>query len=237
MEFFEKSSEAIRLKTHHNKYLIAGDDYITVRQSQSAVETRRARWLIEHVDSNNHVIRLKSCYGKYLTASDTPFLLGMTGKKVIQSLPENVKDLAIEWQPVRDGFQVKLKTSGGTYLRANGAMPPWRNSVTHDGSSSSRDNCMLFDVEVVKIPEDEEFSDYLRMVTSFSAVSDEISGLEYGSPVSIHSSSFSPRTPVLSMKKKILSSSGYIYLSTIIIHTYIFNIVTKPSSILTKTNF
>lgn len=96
---------------------------------------------------------------------------------------------------------MKLKTSGGTYLRANGAVPPWRNSVTHD--SSNKDNWMLFDVEVVEIPEDEEFSDYLTMVTSFSAVSDEISGLEYGSPMSIHSSSFSPRTPVLSMKNKV----------------------------------
>ncbi|KAK9063417.1 hypothetical protein SSX86_017287 [Deinandra increscens subsp. villosa] len=196
MEFFEKSV-AVRLKTHHHKYLVAGDDQITVRQSLSAAETRRARWLIEHVDSNSHVIRLKSCYGNYLTASNTPFL---KGKKVIQSLPENARDLAIEWQPVRDGFQVKLKTSSGTYLRANGAMPPWRNTVTHDGGFTH--NWILFDVEAVEVPEDEEFVDYLAMVTSFSSVSDEISGLEFGSPASIHSSSFSPRTPVFSTKKK-----------------------------------
>ncbi|KAI3730954.1 hypothetical protein L1987_62135 [Smallanthus sonchifolius] len=204
MEFFDKSV-AVRLKTHLDKYLVADADQATVRQSLSAAGTRRARWLIEHVDSNSHVIRLKSCYGKYLTASHTPFFLGMTGKKVFQTLPENAKDLSIEWQPVRDGFQVKLKTSGGTYLRANGATLPWRNSVTHDTSFTN--NWILFDVEAVDIPEDEELNDYLSMVSSFSSVSDEISGLELGSPVSIHSVSFSPRSPMLSMKK-LLKSNG-----------------------------
>ncbi|KAL7587703.1 uncharacterized protein LOC111877833 [Lactuca sativa] len=204
MEFFDKTS-AVRLKTHQDKYLVADDDQLTVRQSQSAAGTRRARWLIEHVDSNSHVIRLKSCYGRYLTATGMPFFLGMTGKKVLQTLPENTKDLSVEWQPVRDGFQVKLKASGGTYLRANGVMPPWRNTVTHDScSTSSTHNWILFDVEAVDIPEDEEFNDYLTMVSSFSSVSDELSGLEFvASPVSIRSSSFSPRTPILSMKKRL----------------------------------
>lgn len=206
MEFFDKTS-AVRLKTHQDKYLVADDDQLTVRQSQSAAGTRRARWLIEHVDSNSHVIRLKSCYGRYLTATGMPFFLGMTGKKVLQTLPENTKDLSVEWQPVRDGFQVKLKASGGTYLRANGVMPPWRNTVTHDScSTSSTHNWILFDVEAVDIPEDEEFNDYLTMVSSFSSVSDELSGLEFvASPVSIRSSSFSPRTPILSMKKVLFS--------------------------------
>ncbi|KAL8218300.1 hypothetical protein R6Q57_021672 [Mikania cordata] len=199
MEFFEKSV-AVRLKTHLDKYLVAGDDQVTVRQSRSAAGTRRARWLVDHVDSNSHVIRLKSCYGNYLTASRTPFLLGMTGKKVLLTSPENAKDLAIEWQPVRDGFQVKLKTSAGTFLRANGATMPWRNTVTHDTDLTH--NWILFDVEPVEIPEDEELNDYLSMVTSFSSVSDEISGLEFDSPVSVHSSGFSPRTPILSIKKR-----------------------------------
>ncbi|GKE51206.1 actin cross-linking protein [Tanacetum coccineum] len=136
-----------------DKYLVADDDQVTVRQSHSARETRRARWLIEHVDSNSHVIRLKSCYGRYLTASKTPFPMGMTGKKVIQT--ENAKnnnELAIEWQPVRDGFQVKLKACcDGTYLRANGAMPPWRNTITHDSGSGTHNNWILFDVEAVDV--------------------------------------------------------------------------------------
>ncbi|KAF5793515.1 putative actin-crosslinking [Helianthus annuus] len=191
MEFFEKPV-AVRLKTHLDKYLVADDDQVTVRQSLSAGGTRRARWLIDHVDSNSHVIRLKSCYGNYLTASDTPCL--MMGKKVIQkSLPESTKEqLAMEWQPVRDGFQVKLKTSCGTYLRANGSM--LRNTVTHDTCFTH--NWILFDVEAVDIPEDEEFDDYMSMITSFSSVSDEISGLEFSS---LHSS---PRTPILSFIKR-----------------------------------
>ncbi|MFS7958697.1 putative actin-crosslinking [Helianthus anomalus] len=192
MEFFEKPV-AVRLKTHLDKYLVADDDQVTVRQSLSAGGTRRARWLVDHVDSNSHVIRLKSCYGSYLTASDTPCSL-MMGKKVIQkSLPESTKEqLAMEWQPVRDGFQVKLKTSCGTYLRANG--PMLRNTVTHDTCFTH--NWMLFDVEAVDIPEDEEFDDYMSMITSFSSVSDELSGLEF---TSLHSS---PRTPILSFIKR-----------------------------------
>ncbi|KAL0372427.1 UNVERIFIED_CONTAM: hypothetical protein Scaly_0924300 [Sesamum calycinum] len=131
MEFFKKS-KAVRLKSHLNKYLAADDDQISTRQSRNGA-ARRARWLVELVDSNPHVVRLKSCYGRYLTASSEPFLLGMTGHKVLQTLPENLtKDLTIEWQPLRDGFQVKLKAFGGTFLRANGGTPPWRNSVTHD---------------------------------------------------------------------------------------------------------
>ncbi|XP_076884771.1 uncharacterized protein LOC143534058 [Bidens hawaiensis] len=195
MELFEKSV-AVRLKTHLDKYLVADDDRVSVRQSLSAAGTRRARWLIEHVDTNTHVIRLKSCHGNYLTASNTPG--SITGKKVVL---DNIKaggGLAIEWQPVRDGFQVKLKTSSGTYLRASGGgMVPWRNCmVTHDSSCSNTDTCILFDVEAVDVPEDQEFSDYLSMVSNFSSVSDEISGLEFGSI------QFSPRAPVLSMKKR-----------------------------------
>ncbi|KAJ6421733.1 hypothetical protein OIU84_029007 [Salix udensis] len=80
---------------------------------------------------NNHHIRLKSCYGKYLTASEEPFLLGMAGRKVIQDTPESVNDAAVDWEPRTEGFLVKLKTRRGKFLRANGRMPPWNNSVTH----------------------------------------------------------------------------------------------------------
>ncbi|KVH96133.1 Actin cross-linking [Cynara cardunculus var. scolymus] len=205
MEFFEKAV-AVRLKSSLDKYLVAGDDHETVRQSSSASATRAAGWLIEHVESNGHVIRLKSCYGRYLTATNTPLLFGMTGNKVIQSVAENTKDLSIEWQPVRDGFQFKLKSSGGTYLRANGAMPPWRNTVTHDGSFTSATNsCILWDVEAIDIPDDEEDNNdrNLSIVSSYSSASGELSGRELGSPISVHSSRFSPRSPTLSMMKKL----------------------------------
>ncbi|CAA2968842.1 Hypothetical predicted protein [Olea europaea subsp. europaea] len=130
MEFF-KEAKAVSLRSHLNKYLVADDDQESTRQSRNG-SARKARWLVELVDNNPHVIRLKSCHGRYLTASDEAFLLGMTGHKVLQTLPENIKDLKIEWQPIRDGFQVRLKAFGGTYLRANGGMPPWRRSITHD---------------------------------------------------------------------------------------------------------
>ncbi|KAL8532563.1 hypothetical protein ACS0TY_008958 [Phlomoides rotata] len=209
MEFFTKT-KAVKLKSHLGKYLVADDDQSSTRQSRDGA-ARRARWLVELVDTNPHVVRLKSCYNRYLTAAADPFLLGMTGHKVLQTVPENPrKDLTVEWQPVRDGFQVKLRASGGTYLRANGGTPPWRNSVTHEiphAAATTRD-WVVWDVEAVEVPEDEAVADYWTMVSSFSSVSDEISGLEvsFGSPVSLRSSfsgsaSPSPRARWFSMKK------------------------------------
>ncbi|KAL2543066.1 Actin cross-linking protein [Abeliophyllum distichum] len=210
MEFF-KEAKAVRLRSHLNKYLVADDDQVSTRQSRNG-SARKARWLVELVDSNPDVVRLKSCHGRYLTSSDEAFLLGMTGNKVRQTLQGNIKDWKIEWQPIRDGFQVRLKAFGGTYLRANGGTPPWRNSITHDSPhTSSTHSWVLWDVEALQIPENEPLNDYLSMVSSFSSVSDELSGLELGSPESIHSGySPSPRlysghspSPRLSMKKKI----------------------------------
>ncbi|CAA2955264.1 Hypothetical predicted protein [Olea europaea subsp. europaea] len=205
MEFFHKA-KAVRLKSHLNKYLVADDDQVSTRQSRSAA-TRKGRWTVELVESNSHVIRLKSCHGRYLTASKEPFLLGTSGCKVMQTEQENMKDLSIEWQPIRDGFQVKLKGLGGTFLLANGGTPPWRNSITHDNpNTGSTKNWILWDVEDVEIPENEFLTDYLSMVSSFSSVSDELSGLDIyspppESPVSVHSS-YSPSFKRLSMKKK-----------------------------------
>lgn len=206
MEFFS-NTKAVRLKSHLNKYLVADEDQISTRQSRNGA-ARKARWLVELVDTNRHVVHLKSCYNRYLTASDDPFLLGMTGRKVLQTLPENqTKDLTIEWQPIRDGFQVKLKAFGGTYLRANGGTPPWRNSVTHDSPhAAATHDWVVWDVEAVEVPEDEAVTDYWSMVSSFSSVSEDISGIElgFGSPVSVRSSfsgSASPSPRWFSMKK------------------------------------
>ncbi|XP_075497228.1 uncharacterized protein LOC142543478 isoform X1 [Primulina tabacum] len=210
MEFF-KEAKAVRLRSHLNKYLAADDDQVSTRQSRIG-DARRARWLVELVDGNSYVVRLKSCFNRYLTASNDHFLLGMTGHKVLQTSPENPeKDLTIEWQPIRDGFQVKLRAFGGTCLRANGGTPPWRNSVTHDNPhAATTHDWVMWDVEAVEVPEDEAVADYWSMVSSFSSVSDEITGLELGfeSPVSVRSGlsdSASP-SPRFSMKKKKLSS-------------------------------
>ncbi|KAK2990781.1 hypothetical protein RJ640_012682 [Escallonia rubra] len=199
MEFFTKTG-AVKFRSHLDKYLVADDDdKKTVRQSRNG-SLRKSRWLVEPVENKPHVIRLKSFHGGYLTASVHPFLLGMTGNRVLHTTPYTMKDESIEWEPIRDGFQVKLRAFGGTYLRANGGPPPWRNSVTHDDceSSSPRHNWVLWDVEGVEVSEDESMHDYLSMVSSLSSVSDDLAGLELGSPVSVYSGS----TPKSSMAKK-----------------------------------
>ncbi|GMP94178.1 hypothetical protein CsSME_00043723 [Camellia sinensis var. sinensis] len=206
MEFFNKA-KAVKLRCHHNKYLVADDDQEKVRQSKNG-SSRKARWVVEFVPDNTQVLRLKSCHGRYLTATNQPFLLGMTGNKVLQTQPENMRDMFIDWKPEKDGFhQLKLRAFGGTYLRANGGSPPWRNSITHDSPyTSSTSKWILWDVEVVEIPENEPLNDYLSMLSSFSSVSDDVLS-EIGSPVSIHSTN-SPRlsihrtySPRLSMQK------------------------------------
>ncbi|KAL6507339.1 hypothetical protein OROGR_023534 [Orobanche gracilis] len=129
MEFFIKA-KSVRLKSHHDKYLTAESDEESVVQDRSGSSVS-ARWTVEFVEGVDSVIRLKSRYGKYLKASDEEFLLGVTGRKVVQSLPRKL-DSSVEWDPVRDGMQVKLKSRYGNFLRANGGLPPWRNSITHD---------------------------------------------------------------------------------------------------------
>ncbi|KAL0395664.1 UNVERIFIED_CONTAM: hypothetical protein Scaly_0014800 [Sesamum calycinum] len=150
MEFFN-NAKSVRLKSHLDKYLVADEDEQTVRQSRNGA-SRKARWAVELVDGNPHVIRLKGCHGRYLTASDEAFLLGMTGKKVLQTIPDIKKDASIEWEPIKEGYRVKLRTKGGKFLRANGATPPWRNSVTHDlPHRTATQDWVLWDVDVVDV--------------------------------------------------------------------------------------
>ena len=106
MDFFAKA-KAVKLRSHHNKYLVADGDQVTVRQSRNG-GTKKARWLVETIDGDANVVRLKSFHGLYLTASNAPFLLGMTGKKVLQTRPDKPRDMSVEWRPERDGFQVKI---------------------------------------------------------------------------------------------------------------------------------
>ncbi|MCD7466164.1 hypothetical protein HAX54_002601 [Datura stramonium] len=202
MDIFHKA-KVVTFKSHLDKYLIADDDQENTRQSRRHdSSSRKSRWIVEFVSGSSHLVRLKSCYsGKYLMASEEPFLLGMTGNKVVQNLPQNYtkNDLRIEWEPIRDGFQVKLKAFGGTFLRANGGMPPWRNSVTHDNPGATH-NWILWNVDTtVDVPENQtSMTDYSSMVSSASSASDEVSGLEMGSPVMSARSSFSP-SPTIAM--------------------------------------
>lgn len=154
MELFQKA-RVVRLRSHHDKYLLADDDEETVCQDRNG-SVRNARWTVEFVgkfsgEDAASVLRLKSCFGKYLTASNMPFLLGMSGKKVLQTLPSRL-DSSVEWEPIREGFQVRLKTRYGQFLRANGGLPPWRNSITHDiPHRTSTQDWILWDVDVVEI--------------------------------------------------------------------------------------
>jgi hypothetical protein len=78
----------------------------------------------------------------------------MAGKKVVQDMPVSVKDTAIDWEPRTEGFLVKLKTSRGKFLLANGRMPPWRNSVTHDTPRRTvTHDWVLWEVDVMDLLE------------------------------------------------------------------------------------
>ena len=218
MEFFTKT-KAVKLRSHLEKYLIADDDLETARQTRHGSSRKAAIWFVELVDEKSHVIRLKSSYGRYLTASDMPFLLGMTGKKVIQTelSGNNFDNWKLEWEPIRDGFQVKLKSWCGKFLRANGGTPPWRNSVTHDEPhTGSTRKWILWDIEAAQEIGNDPLKDYLSSMSSFSTVSDDVldaisddyKGSEAGSPISVVSSGRTPRlTLVKSMSPRLSLSS------------------------------
>ncbi|KAL3644543.1 hypothetical protein CASFOL_009723 [Castilleja foliolosa] len=149
MDLF-RNAKAVRLKSSHEKYLIAAEDEESVTQDRNG-SSKSAKWTVEFVESSDSIIRLKSCYGKYLTASNQPFLLGMTGRKALQTLPKRI-DSSVEWEPIRENGVVKLKTRYGQYLRANGGLPPWRNSVTHDiPHRTATKDWVCWEVHVVEI--------------------------------------------------------------------------------------
>ncbi|KAM0924579.1 hypothetical protein ACQ4PT_004565 [Festuca glaucescens] len=161
MELFTHAKE-IRLKSRHDKFLYADEDELRVTQDRKGTSPN-ARWTVETVPHAPGAIRLRSRYGRYLAASSEPFMLGMKGHKVVQAapVPGGRPDASVEWEPVREEFHVRFKSrlgaggvggSGGKYLRANGGVPPWRNSVTHD--VPNRDNAqewVFWNVEVVQV--------------------------------------------------------------------------------------
>ncbi|KAL9263832.1 hypothetical protein AKJ16_DCAP23743 [Drosera capensis] len=152
MEFFH-GAKAVRLRSHQNKYLIAEDDEESIRQSNNG-SSRNARWSVEFIPTKPNSIRLKSCHTwKYLSASDEPFLLGWTGKRVVQASPRVRDDPSVIWEPVEDRERVKLRSGKGRglFLRANASLPPWRNSVTHDvPSRTATQDWVLWEVEIVE---------------------------------------------------------------------------------------
>lgn len=183
MDLFH-NAKAVRLKSSHDKYLVAEEDEESVTQARNG-SSKSAKWTVESVENSDTIIRLKSCYGKYLTASNQPFLLGMTGRKVLQTLPNRL-DSSVEWEPIRENGAVKLKTRYGHFLRANGGLPPWRNSVTHDiPHRTATQDWIFWEVHVVEIlppppprKEDSFASESSSPTTSHSSVSASFSGQE-----------------------------------------------------------
>lgn len=171
MEFFQ-NAKSVRLKSHHDKYLIADDDRESVFQDRHG-SIRSAVWTVEFVECvSNNVVRLKSIYGQYLTATDQEKILGLTGRKVLQTMPRKLGS-SVEWEPIRDGFKVKLKTRYGNFLRANGGLPPWRNSITHDIPHRHSD-WILWEIDIVEkkpdSPKKVERSESMEMDLSSSTV-------------------------------------------------------------------
>nr|KYP42999.1 hypothetical protein KK1_035572 [Cajanus cajan] len=145
MEYFNKT-KGVKLRSHLGKYLVSDEEHHKLRQSRKASTI----WEVQLPTGKNHRVRLRSSNGRYLTATDAPFLLGVTGNKVLLANFDAGLDWKFEWEPIREGFHVKLRSWCGKYLRANGGTLPWRNSVTHDDPYSSvTHNWILWDVEPV----------------------------------------------------------------------------------------
>ncbi|CAH1425681.1 unnamed protein product [Lactuca virosa] len=154
MELFRKA-KSVRLKSHHDKYILAESNDESVLQDRNET-TKKGIWMVEFVEGFDNVLQLKSSYGKYLTASEDQVIIGFTGRKVVQSMHQRL-DSSIEWEPIRDGFQVRLKTRYRNYLQANGGLPPWRNSVTHDIPYRHHD-WILWDIETMEARPEEPSS-------------------------------------------------------------------------------
>ncbi|PWA79635.1 actin cross-linking [Artemisia annua] len=182
MDLFDKAKK-VRLQSFHNKYLVADDVEETVRQSRNGTSAR-ARWTVEYLENNPNVIRLKSCHGLYLSATNESFLLGLTGKKVVQYSAQLKPDHTTEWEPVKDGaFHVMLRSCDGKFLRANGGTPPWNNSITHDlPHRTATQNWVLWGVDVVDISLSDTESGMSSLSTVSSTADNYAGSQETGSP-------------------------------------------------------
>ncbi|CAK9269354.1 unnamed protein product [Sphagnum jensenii] len=148
MEVFERAA-TVRLKSIHGRSLRADGNRKSVSQTGDGRDVATV-WNVEQVTGGD-AVRFKSMHDLYLAETDFAYILGLTGKKVIQSYSSKA-DSAVEWQPISQGKYVKLKTRKGTFLRANGVMiPGYRNSVTHDiPESPATQSWILWEVQVVE---------------------------------------------------------------------------------------
>lgn len=206
-------SKALKLRSHLDKYLIANDDNRSVCVKRNCI-TRRSTWIVEPTpNEEGGTVRLKSyASGLYLAASGSPSPLGMTGKRVVQSPlyededEDEDKGLIFEWEPIREGFQIKLKARGprGKFLRANSGPPPWNNSVTHDAPANGATKFWtLWEVVTTEMPEEAPPTwaeiDLLSPSTPSTSVSTDDDDFASGSYPA--ASMVCPWSPRLSMNK------------------------------------
>ncbi|XP_028214959.1 uncharacterized protein LOC114397021 [Glycine soja] len=62
-------------------------------------------------------------------------------------------DWKLEWEPITDGFHMKLRSWCGKYLRGNSGMASWRNSVTHNWILCDLEPVHEFPVKIVSFTE------------------------------------------------------------------------------------
>ncbi|CAA6662852.1 unnamed protein product [Spirodela intermedia] len=216
MEFF-KNAKAVRLRSHHNKYLTAEDDEESVSQNRDGT-ARQSRWTVV------------SCGGRRRRRRPHDPL-----QELLRPLPHRLKrafpprhdrlqgqanpplhrhDSSVEWEPVRDGFQVRLKTPYGRFLRANGGLPPWRKlrHARHPHRTATQD-WIIWEVDVVEIlpsysPAAVTAPPPLSLLSqSSSSVSDAAS--EPSSPPRDFSLSFSRQEPLAGSPPKPVGRTVY----------------------------
>lgn len=149
MELFQ-NAKAVRFRSVKDRYLVAETDQETVTQDRDGTNNKSV-WTVESGNDENF-IRFKSCYGTYLAATSTTFVPWVAGKFVVkQVIPDPIDMTMTEWEPLRDGFQVRLRSRAGTLLRPNGGLPPWRNTVTHDVPRTRSEEKVLWSVDVTEV--------------------------------------------------------------------------------------
>ncbi|XP_058193350.1 uncharacterized protein LOC131310381 isoform X2 [Rhododendron vialii] len=105
---------------------------------------------------NGMVVRLRSKNNKYLFAGEDKISVTL----VESDSSENVR-WTVEFSYESDDIfrlkscygskdWVKLITRDGSFLRANGGLPPWKDTVTHDVPWAFQD-LVLWDVQPVEI--------------------------------------------------------------------------------------
>ncbi|XP_031488517.1 uncharacterized protein LOC116256318 [Nymphaea colorata] len=157
MEFFCEA-EAVRLRSHNNKFLCVTDDGRSLRLSRNG-NAKEAVWQVVCVslDYRRPILRLKSrAVGCFLKATDAVALMRgiKVGGKVVPCWSDPM-DFSLDWEPRREGFQVVLMSrKNGGFLRPHSGPSPWRNAVTLDPSLSKAtltavaiQQCFLWEVE------------------------------------------------------------------------------------------